>query len=176
MGSIPGLGRSSGGGHGNPFQDPCLENPMNRGAWQTTVYGLAKSWTWLKWLSTCMQQQTHVHTIQRGTNFCKTKPEIPGERIRHTWKSGSPLNQPTVTIMKESCSNWNGSSSLPLIRSNLWTESCSGKKWLTGTIHPLQTEMRGRENYQKTRGWDNSWKHVHRKSHQRNHYYVVLYS
>ena len=142
MGSIPGLGRSSGGGHGNPFQDPCLENPMNRGAWQTTVYGVAKSWTWLKRLSTCMQQQTHVHTIQRGTNFSKTKPEIPGERIHHTWKSGLPLDQPTVTIMKESCSNWNGSSSLPLIGSNLWTESRSGKKLLTGTTHPLQTEMR----------------------------------
>ena len=33
-GSIPGLGRSPGGGHGNPFQDSCLENPMDRGAWQ----------------------------------------------------------------------------------------------------------------------------------------------
>ena len=127
VGSIPGLGRSSGGGHGNPFQDPCMENPMKRGAWQTTVYGIAKSWTWLKRLSTCTQQQTHVHTIQRGTNFSKIKPEIPGERIRHTWKSGSPLDQPTVTIVKERCFNWNGSSSLPLTRINLWTESCSGK-------------------------------------------------
>ena len=33
MGSIPGLGRSPGGGHGNPFQYSCLENPMDRGAW-----------------------------------------------------------------------------------------------------------------------------------------------
>ena len=32
-GSIPGLGRSPGGGHGNPFQYSCLENPMDRGAW-----------------------------------------------------------------------------------------------------------------------------------------------
>ena len=32
-GSIPGLGRSPGGGHGNPFQYPCLENLMDRGAW-----------------------------------------------------------------------------------------------------------------------------------------------
>ena len=42
-GSIPGLGRSSGGGNGNPFQYPCLENPMDRGAWQATVHGVAKS-------------------------------------------------------------------------------------------------------------------------------------
>ena len=35
-GLIPGLGRSSGRGHGNPFQHSCLENPMHRGAWQAT--------------------------------------------------------------------------------------------------------------------------------------------
>ena len=34
MGSIPGLGRSLGGGHGNPLQYSCLENPMDRGAWR----------------------------------------------------------------------------------------------------------------------------------------------
>ena len=46
--SIPGLGRSPGGGHGHPFQYPCLENPMDRGAWQATVHRVAKSWTQLK--------------------------------------------------------------------------------------------------------------------------------
>ena len=51
VGSIPGLGRSPGGGHGNPRQYPCLENPMDRGAWQTTVHGVTKSRTWLKRLS-----------------------------------------------------------------------------------------------------------------------------
>ena len=38
MGSIPGLGRSPGGGHGNPLQYSCLENPMNRGGWRATVH------------------------------------------------------------------------------------------------------------------------------------------
>ena len=42
LGSIPGLGRSLGGGHGNPLQYSCLENPMDRGAWQATVHGVAK--------------------------------------------------------------------------------------------------------------------------------------
>ena len=51
-GSIPGLGRSPGGGHGNPLQDSCLENPMDRGAWWATVHGVAKSRTGLKRL--CM--------------------------------------------------------------------------------------------------------------------------
>ena len=44
-GSIPGLGRSPGGGHGNPIQNSCLENPMDRGAWRATVYRVAKSQT-----------------------------------------------------------------------------------------------------------------------------------
>ena len=38
-GSTPGSGRSPGEGHGNPLQYPCLENPMNRGAWWATVQG-----------------------------------------------------------------------------------------------------------------------------------------
>ena len=45
MGSVPGLGRSPGGGHGNPLQYSCLENPMDRGAWRATVHGVAKSLT-----------------------------------------------------------------------------------------------------------------------------------
>ena len=45
LGSSPGLGRSPGEGNGDPLQYCCLENPMDRGAWQATVYGVAKSWT-----------------------------------------------------------------------------------------------------------------------------------
>ena len=43
--SISGLGRSPGEGNGNPLQYSCLENTMDRGAWQGTVHGVAKSWT-----------------------------------------------------------------------------------------------------------------------------------
>ena len=39
---ISGSGRSPGGGHGNPLQYSCLENPMDRGAWWATVYGVTK--------------------------------------------------------------------------------------------------------------------------------------
>ena len=42
MDSTPGSGRSTGGGHGNPLQYSCLENPMNREAWQATVHGVTK--------------------------------------------------------------------------------------------------------------------------------------
>ena len=41
--SIPGSGRSPGEGNGNPLQYSCLENPMDRGTWQATVHGAAKS-------------------------------------------------------------------------------------------------------------------------------------
>ena len=47
LGSISGFRRSPGGGHDNPLQDFCLENPMDRGAWRATVHGVAL----LKWLS-----------------------------------------------------------------------------------------------------------------------------
>ena len=47
-GSVPGLGRSPGGGHGNPLQYSGLENPMDRGAWRAAVHGAAKSWPRLK--------------------------------------------------------------------------------------------------------------------------------
>ena len=44
VGSIPGLRRSPGGGHGNPLQYPCQENPTDTGAWWTTVHRVANSW------------------------------------------------------------------------------------------------------------------------------------
>ena len=47
-GSIPGSRRSPGGGHGYPLQYTCLENPIDRGTWQTTVHGVTKSQTRLK--------------------------------------------------------------------------------------------------------------------------------
>ena len=43
MGSIPGLGKYPGGGHGNPFHDSCLENSIDRGAWWATVPGVTNS-------------------------------------------------------------------------------------------------------------------------------------
>ena len=47
-GSIPGLGRSPGVGHGNALQYSCLENPMDRGGWWAMVHSVSKSWTQLK--------------------------------------------------------------------------------------------------------------------------------
>ena len=44
LGSVPGLERSPGEGNGNPLQHSCLENPSERGTWEATVHGVAKSW------------------------------------------------------------------------------------------------------------------------------------
>ena len=57
-GLIPGSGRSPGKGNDNPLHFSCLGSPMDRGAWQVTVLGVAKSWTQLKQLS--IAQTTHT--------------------------------------------------------------------------------------------------------------------
>ena len=65
--SVPGLGRSPGEGHGNPLQNSCLENPMDRGGWQVTVHRVATSWTQLKQLSR--------HTLSFN-GFGRWSPEV----------------------------------------------------------------------------------------------------
>ena len=62
-GLIPGLGRSPGWGHGYPFQYSCLENPMDRGAWQSMVHRVAKSQTWVKQLNMHTCGYTHCASI-----------------------------------------------------------------------------------------------------------------
>ena len=66
VGSVPGLGRSPGGGHGHSLQYSCLKNPLDRGTRQATVNGAAKSWTRLKRRSTCAclpyKYRHHVNT------------------------------------------------------------------------------------------------------------------
>ena len=59
--SIPGSGRSPGGGHSNPLQYSCLKNPMDRGAWPATVHRVRKSWTQLKELGTCAHSSLKQH-------------------------------------------------------------------------------------------------------------------
>ena len=70
------------GGHGNPLQYSCLENPTNRGAWQATVHGVAKSWTCLKRLNT----QPRDQLWGRG----RDNPTCPGARSKGHCVSGRP--------------------------------------------------------------------------------------
>ena len=72
-GSIPGSGRSPGGGHGNPLQYFCLENPMDIGTWQATVHRVIKSQTQLKQLSICAQRQIntfHMTELRKILKLC----------------------------------------------------------------------------------------------------------
>ena len=55
--SVPGLGRSPGEGNDNPLQYSCLENPMDRGAWQATVHGVIKELDTAERLNSKQQQQ-----------------------------------------------------------------------------------------------------------------------
>ena len=64
VGLIPGSGRSPGGGHGDPHQDSCLANPMDKGAWWATVHRIAESQTQLKRL--------HTHAQRGMEGFTKT--------------------------------------------------------------------------------------------------------
>ena len=61
LGSIPGWGRSPGGGNGNPLQYSCLENPMDRGTWWTMVHGVTESQTRLSVpTGRCLSSTLHI--------------------------------------------------------------------------------------------------------------------
>ena len=61
-GLVLGLGRSPGGGHGNPLQDSCLENTMDRGAWRAAVHEVTVSQKQLKWVSTRTRNWLETHS------------------------------------------------------------------------------------------------------------------
>ena len=69
LGLIPWLGRSLGGGHGNPLQYSCLENPMDRGAGWTTVPGVTKNLTRLNEVHSLLQITTHCINVIHSS-FC----------------------------------------------------------------------------------------------------------
>ena len=75
LGSIPGSGRSSQEGHGNPLRYSCLENPMDRGAWQATVHGVAKSRTQdtTKRLTPSLSSSKHAGSYGTGKNVSSMK-------------------------------------------------------------------------------------------------------
>ena len=90
-GSIPELGRSPGEGNSNPLQYSCLENPVDRGAWQATVHGVAKSQTILSDFTSLhlrgardshngekLRQGCTPHEQQQGLSAKQSRPS-PGE-------------------------------------------------------------------------------------------------
>ena len=63
LGSIPGWGRSPGEGNSNPLRYSCLEYPMDKGAWQTTVHGVTKSQTWLSFTFHSRREENKSLTV-----------------------------------------------------------------------------------------------------------------
>ena len=80
--SIPGLGRSPAEGNGNPLPCSCLENSMVRGAWQTTVHGVAKELGMTEQLS--MHSTKKVHNLLEESNKGEKKKEGK-EQKRKGW-------------------------------------------------------------------------------------------
>ena len=74
--STSGWGRFLGGGQSNALQYSCLENPMDRGAWQNIAHGVAKSWTQLKRLSTHAQALLYAHFTGEETETHKGKYKV----------------------------------------------------------------------------------------------------
>ena len=98
-GSIPGLGRSPGVGNGNPLQYSCLENSMDRGVWQATVYGVANKGTQLSMhMGTRAHAYTHTHThththfTHNGQSHCFG--QASGRQFSSS--SGPPCSHATV--------------------------------------------------------------------------------
>ena len=111
VGSIPGSRRSPGGGHGNPLQCSCLENPLDRGACRATVHRVSKSWTRLNQLS---------------TNECiwtwDTRKRSENQPLQSAWVQGISL-EVGLSILKSGQSQGDGNPWSPFWR---W-------KWLLGS-------------------------------------------
>ena len=86
VGSVPGSGRSTGGGYGNSLQYSCLENPMDRGSWQATSHGVAQNWT---------QTEATQHTYR-----CLGNQNLSGELglNRQIW--GSQITRALYFVLK----------------------------------------------------------------------------
>ena len=93
VGSIPGLGRSLEGRHGNPFQYACLENPMDRGAWWATNYRVTKSrHDWSNLAHTELEltsRSAHMKTDTKGPHFKKSLDTFKMSQSDHTLKEST---------------------------------------------------------------------------------------
>ena len=124
IGSIPGLGRSPGGGHGNPLQYSCLESPNGqRSLMGYGFHGVIKSQTPLKWFSMQALTGCRVENFKGGLLTCWTGPE----------EGASP--ERTHCIISGGCScdlSWWPVSKTHLIISGRWTSASLDKiRWKT---------------------------------------------
>ena len=89
MGSIPGSGRSPGGGNGNSLQYSCLENLMDRRAWQATIHRAANSQTRLKQLNTHRYDSLSVKWKEVCEKYEITSVKYLSNHAANTWELGA---------------------------------------------------------------------------------------
>ena len=137
--SIPGWGRSPGGGHGNPLQCSCLENPMDREAWRAAVSGVTKGWTQLSDSQghNTQENQDSRPRLDKVMGLCKDAlhsaqatfpsedPGMPVPRGRRT--SGREANP-----AKQHCHKW-------ALGSHLEDRAATSKVGATGRSRPSET-------------------------------------
>ena len=109
LNSIPGLGRSHGGGHGNPLRYSCLENPMDRGAWRATFHGVTKSQTRLS---------NHTCTLTTAVEKVREKaiPPILMHDRRALWAQSAEADISSIGFLHRAVG-----AEMPTVRILLWT-------------------------------------------------------
>ena len=109
-GSIPGSGRPPGERHGNPLQYSCLENSMDRGAWQSTVQGVAKSWTRLS-------HGVHTHIYDWGGggrgHLVEKRPYFPQTQRTSLKMDSAWFLLSDLEKKKKTCCVWRHSVTFP---------------------------------------------------------------
>ena len=134
-GLISELGGSTGGGQGNPLQNPCLENPMGRGAWWATVHGVAESRTRLKW------QHTRTHVPEIGN---ETFNSFVAERVREClMNSEKPGTSKAVSKVSVFCQQTLGLLPCSCVLSCVWLLSTL---WTAAHQVPLSMEFSRQES------------------------------
>ena len=170
--SVSESGRSSGGGCGNPFQYFCLENPMDRGAWQAIVQKVTKSWTWLKQLTQhstveIFYQTAHSQIAIRHTRLMTPKmwlvagatEELSFKFFEFKFKCKLPLwvmamilsSADTDHQFPDSWLNTFLASLVPQMVKNL---QCSDPGLISGWEDPLEKEM---ATYSSVLAWRIPW-------------------
>ena len=105
MGLIPGLGRSPGGGHGNPLQHSCLENLMDRGSWRATVHRVTKS-------QTQGNLAQHTHQKSQAAAIGESSVELFKHSLENDWFGARTTNHAKYRVSetrnKTSCGKSRG--------------------------------------------------------------------
>ena len=131
----PWVGKIPKGGHGNPLQYFCLENPVDRGAWQATVHGIVKSLTWLKQLS--------MHVCMKNAEMLSNEKTLESPLDNKEIKLVNPKgNQSWIIHWKDWCWSW---------ISNTLVTWC---KELTHLKRPWCWERPRTRGEEADRGWD----------------------